>query len=263
MSGSEGEASMPLLLLGRYDGEALLAMFREAGVLEALARRGFHDADVELDPSQGPLLHIRLHASKDGVRHSLVDACLSELKLDASALGRMAAAGPSGLDLLVVYWLRAEDPTAEFDAGHPRLPLQDHPGLGVLKRAFQVAIRIAREMGKDGIAALPKYFHDAAIFYQSRLFLFIDPREQGRFEALLRDFGDLPLGEASLALVRDAVHDETGALVRWQAGLQVMPLSGTLVDVFHSSAWQEACSSAVVAHSFRCERPCEQSTMES
>jgi hypothetical protein len=254
LSGPEGEASTSLLLLGRYDGDALLSMFREAGVLEALARRGFHDAEVELDPSRGPLLHIRLHASKDGVRHSLVDACLSELKLDASALGRMEAAGPSGLDLLVVYWLRAEDPTAEFDAGHPRLPLQDHPGLGVLKRAFQVAIRIAREMGKDGIAALPKYFHDAAIFYQSRLFLFLDPREQGRFEALLRDFGDLPLGEASLALVCDAVHDHAGALVRWQAGLQVMPLSAALVDVFHSSDWQEACTSALAAHSFRHER---------
>ena len=246
------------LLFGRYDAAALLGMFEEAGVVEALGRRGFTDPGPRLDDAMGPLLHVRLDAWKDGARHALLDACLTEASLDPGRLGAAVSScsGAGKVHLLVVQWLREEDPTAEFEVGHPRLPLQEHPGLGILKRAFRVALRLARESGKDGIAALPKYFHDAAIFHRSRLFLFVDPVEQGCFEALLRDLGDLSLGEASMALVRDEVRDQDGALRRWTPGLQVMPLTDALVAVFHAPAWQEACAAALASHRYR-RVPCE------
>jgi hypothetical protein len=232
---------MSALVLGRYGEADFLAMFGEAGVLEKIEKRGFRELAFELDGSREPLTHIRLLGTKDGARLLLLDACLTEVRLEAGTVAAAGVAVELPLDLVVVYWLREQDPTANFDAEHHRLPLQEHPGLGVLRSAFHVAVRVARELGKHGIAALPKFFHDAAIFYRSRLFLFLDPCEQGRFEALLRDLAGLSLEDASMALAGSAVRDAGGNVVHWQPGFQVMPLTAELTDCFHSEAYQQAC----------------------
>lgn len=247
------------LLLGRYGAAELLRMFGEAGVLAAVARRGYCDPAFELDCSEGPLTHARLFASKGDARLLLLDACLTELRL---AAGESAAtAGDDDvpplppLDLLVAYWLREQDPTASFDPGHERLPLQEHPGLGVLRLAFRVAVRIARQLGKNGIAALPKFFHDAAIFWRSRLFLFLDPVEQGRFEALLRDLSALSLADATLALAGGAVRDADGDAVPWQPGLQVMPLSPEVAAYFHDPRYAARCAQVCRTMRFVVDEP--------
>lgn len=226
------------LLLDRYREVDLLAMFAEAGVLEAVEKRGFADLALRLEEGGGPLPHTRLYGRRDGHEHLLLDTCLSDAIVDEGSAARCGYAGPLPLRLLVVYWLREQDPTRKFDATHPRLPLQEHPGLGVLRRAFRVALAIAKDEDRHGIAALPKFFHDASIFWHSRLFLFLDPREQGRFEALLRDLEGLPLAEASVALAAGAVRDADGHPVSWQAGFQVMPLLPPLTEWFHSPAYQ-------------------------
>lgn len=228
------------LLLGRYREDQLLAMFAEAGVLASVEKRGFSDLEFAFDDEGGALLHARLHGRRGGATHLLIDACLSLVTLDASNSQRSGYGGGLPVDLLVIYWLREQDPTATFDETHPRLPLQEHPGLGVLRRAFQVAVAIAKDLGRHGIAALPKFFHDATIFWHSRLFLFLDPREQGRFEALLRDLQDLPLADASLALAAGAVKDRNGRALTWLSGFQAMPLAPPLTEWFHSESYQRA-----------------------
>lgn len=243
-------AGKSALLLGRYDEDEFLRMFAEAGVVDAVEARGFCDVAFEFDASQPPLMHARLFGSKDGARFLLLDACVTELHMEPSDREIHSYASPVPIDLLVVYWLREQDPTAAFDEQHVRLPLQEHPGLGVLRRAFRVALRVARELGKDGIAAIPKYFHDAAIFYRSRLFLFLDPAEQGRFEALLRDLSALSLADATMALVGAAVCEGEGSIVRWQPGLQVTPLSPGLTDYFHTGQYQAACRNAYESSRF-------------
>ena len=238
------------LILGRYSENDLLVMFAEAAVLESIEKRGFVDPAFEFDASQGPLVHARLLASKGGRRFLLLDTCLTRFRLEARDAAACGYTGAAPLDLIVINWLREQDPTAAFDPGHERLPLQEHPGLGVLRRAFRVALRIAKETGVHGIAALPKFFHDAAIFYRSRLFLFLDPREQGRFEALLRDLGALSLGDASLALLGNAVRVAAGSPVTWHGGLQVMPLSPVLTEYFHSNGYQATCRDACESSRF-------------
>jgi len=240
----------PARLLGRYGESDLLTMFAEAGVLASIEGRGFRNATIEIEASLGNLTHTRLFAAKNDRRHLLLDTCLTELHLDAGQGHACGYTGEAPLDVVVVYWLREQDPTASFDATHERLPLQEHPGLGVLKRAFRVVLRIARDLDKQGIAALPKFFHDAAIFYRSRLFLFLDPREQGRFEALLRDLSSLSLRDATLALLGGAVGDDHATVVAWQPGLQVMPLSPELTGCFHADEYQAECRRAFEASRF-------------
>jgi hypothetical protein len=242
------------LLLGRYRESDLLDKFAEAGVLSAVRRRGFEDITLDFDLDIGVLPHVRLHGRRRGESHLLLDACLSEVRMGEADAARCGYGGAPPIDLLVVYWLRQQDPTAAFEDDKPRLPLQDHPGLGVLRRAFRVVLSIAEELGKHGVAALPKFFHDASIFWHSRLFLFLDPSQQGRFEALVRDLASLPLADASLAVAGGAVRDEEGVPVQWHLGFQVMPLACPLTDWFHSPAYQEACRAHFEASRFAVDK---------
>lgn len=222
-------------VLGNYDAPALLALLQEHGVGRVLRSRGFLGPDLVVDDRAGALVNLRLYGSKGGIRHLLLEAALREGTAELTPLSGQTT-GP--VDLLVVQWVKEQDPTAHFTVSQPRLPLQDHPGLGVLRRVFRVALRLGRDLGRDGLASYPKYPHDAAIFYRSRLFLFADPAEQGRFTALLRDLADLSLRDISLAVIGGCVRCESRAKVStiaWHPGLQIFPLSRRLADYFNSA----------------------------
>jgi hypothetical protein len=234
-------------LFDRYDGAALERLFAEAGVLDGLHAKGFRDCAVALLGDGLALPRVALSASKDGRSHLLLEARLGRISVPAPTGG--AAEAP--LDLLLVYWVREEDPTAEFTSTRPRLPLQRYPGLGMLRRVFRVALRIAGELGADGVASRAKFFHDAVIFWRSRLFLHLDGGEQGRFEALERDLAALSLRDASVAVAGWCVRDAQGRVVRWQPGYQVFPLSPRLTAHLHSPHYAEAVAAARAACHFR------------
>jgi hypothetical protein len=234
-------------VLGNYDAPALLALLQEYGVGRVLQSRGFRGPDLSIDDRTGALVNRRLYGWKGGVRYLLLEAALREGAAELAPLGGRELAS---IDLLVVQWVKEQDPTARFSAEHPRLPLQDHPGLGVLRRVFRVALRLGRDLSKDGLASYPKYPHDAAIFYRSRLFLFADPAEQGRFTALLRDLGDLSLRDISLAVIGGCVRREdggSGTAISWHPGLQIFPLASRLADYFNSAEYARGVEEAAHA----------------
>jgi len=226
-------------VLNRYDASEFRAMFAEAGTLAALERKGFGDLEVVIDCAGRALPHTLLFGSKDGTRYVLLDAILGEAVIGPDFFARQGVAMERQVELAVVHWLREEDPTAAFSPARPALPLQHHPGLGVLRSAFRVVVRIASELGKDGVASAPKFFHDAVIFFRSRLFLFLDGEEQGRFEALLRDLQSLRLGNASLAILAGCIRDTDGNVARWAPSFQVFPLSPELTAYLHSPIYAQ------------------------
>jgi len=234
-------------VLGNYDAPALLALLQEYGVGRVLRGRGFQGPDLAIDDRTGAIVTLRLYGWKRGVRYLLLEAALRAGNVDLASLDDRTA---EPAELLVVQWVKEQDPTAVFTDAHPRLPLQDHPGLGVLRRVFRVALRIGRDLAKDGVASYPKYPHDAAIFYRSRLFLFADPKEQGRFVALLRDLEDLSLRDVSLAVIGGCVRrdDADGVSVEsWHPGLQIFPLSRRLADYFNSAEYSSRVEEAARA----------------
>jgi hypothetical protein len=238
-------------LFDRYDSADLSRLLDEAGVLASLRAKGFANFAVSIESAGVALPHVVLRADKGDRTHLLLETCLRRVTV-APALARargFAAAAP--LDLLLVHWMREQDPTALFAPGRPPLLLQQHPGLGVLRRAFRVAVRIAADLGVDGVASLPKFFHDAVIFHRSRLFLFLDGDEQGRFEALQRDLEALKLRDATIAVAGWCVDDQRGRRVRWQPGYQVFPLSPRLTAHFHSGDYASAVGAARARCRFR------------
>jgi hypothetical protein len=238
-------------LFDRYDAPALTRLFEEVGVLAALRAKGFGGFEVDIAGATLALPHVLLRAQKDGQSHLLLDACLRRIVIGEDQLCEfgLSIAGP--LDVLLVQWVREEDPTAAFGRERPPLPLQSHPGLGVLRRAFRIAVRIAADLGVDGVANQPKFFHDAVIFQHSRLFLFLDGREQGRFEALRGDLDALSLRDASLAVAGWCVRDNCDRVVRWEPGYQIFPVSARLTAYFHSARYAADVAAARQASAFR------------
>jgi hypothetical protein len=224
-------------VLDRYDGAAMHQRFEAAGILQALQRKGFTDLEVRIDSAGRSLPHVLLLGSKNNVRSVLLDACVGEAVVRPAYFVVHGFAIERPVEVAVVHWVREEDPTAAFTADRPALPLQEHPGLGVLRSTFRVITRIAAELQKDGVVSVPKFYHDAVIFYRSRLFLFLDGAEQGRFEALMRDLSTLRLGDASLAIASGRVRDAQGGAITWVPGYQVFPLSPPLTAYFHSPSY--------------------------
>jgi hypothetical protein len=238
-------------VLGRYNADAIRRLFDEGGVLQTLEQKGFRGLEVVVESVGRALPHALLYGWKGPERHLLLDACVGEAVVQATVFLRHAYSMERPIELAAVHWVREEDPTVVFRADRPPLPLQRHPGLGVLRLAFRVVTRMAAELGKDGVASVPKFFHDAAIFFRSRLFLFLDGEEQGRFEALARDLRQLSLRQASLALVSGAVRDEEAAAVYWTPGYQVFPLSALLTAYFHSSQYAARVNAGLNASRYR------------
>lgn len=237
-------------VLDRYDAPTLQRLFDDAGVVAALERKGFSAIEVLVESTGRALPHALLFGRKAGPPLLLLDACVGEATVQPAFFARRDYPMERPIELAVVHWVREEDPTAAFATDRPPLPLQDHPGLGVLRLAFRVVVRIASDLGKDGVASVPKFFHDAAIFLHSRLFLFLDGEEQGRFEALARDLRHLRLGDASLALLSGAVRDAHGLVAEWVPGYQVLPLSPFLTDYFHSQQYAARVSNGLSLWSF-------------
>jgi len=116
--------------------------------------------------------------------------------------------------VLYVHWMSLRNPRAQFSQRRPRLPGQEVPGLGMAREAGYMVARMAVRLGLAGVVIRPAHYHMA---YAARHeFAFIDPRRQGRFEALVRDVASLPLLETTTAMAEGRVR-MNGEPYTWEA----------------------------------------------
>jgi hypothetical protein len=107
----------------------------------------------------------------------------------------------------------------------------------------------AAAWGKDALANVPAYFHNARFYAPP--FAFLSAAEQGRFEALVRDLARLGVAEASAAVDQGRVVEQaTGKVVAWTPGPMLAALSPGLRGYFTSREYGEAASGAREAHRF-------------
>ena len=172
------------LLLGFYTAAGMEHALQRFGILDQLARLGYSHFRIEFDHA-GPGERVRIFGEADGREHLLVEAVLERRRV-------------AGYPVLYVHWLSLRNPRAQFSDRRPRLPGQDVPGLGLAREAGEMLALVALRLGLVGVAYRPAHFHTA--FPSRDHFAFADPARQGRFEALVRDLGDLPLLEATRAV---------------------------------------------------------------
>ena len=230
-----GGVRRPPRLLGYYSRQGLEFALERAGLLERLRALGFERPELDLvfDNPAGDM--VRLFGAAD--RREL----LAEVRV------RIDRRTIEGLALLRVEWLRLQNPRARFTPAHPRLPGQEHPSLGLLRDTIALLILACERLQLAGILFVPAHYHTAV---QSRRSLrFLDPEVEGRFRALERALGHLPLVEAANAVEAGKVIDvRTGEPFTWAPGPMVIPVSPALRRKLEGEAYESIAAREAAAH---------------
>jgi acetoin utilization deacetylase AcuC-like enzyme len=188
------------LLLGFYTASGLELALHRYGALQHLSRLGYHDFHVAVDHG-GAGDRLRLTGTSGGQTHLLAEAVLERRRC-------------LGVQVLYVHWLSLRDPKAKFSERRPPLPGQEVPGLGLAREAATLLTNMAIRLGLGGVVFRPSEYHLA--FTARHAFAFIDAERQGRFEALVRDLGQLPLVEVTRAVAEGRVLMD-GQPYAWEA----------------------------------------------
>ena len=198
-----------LRLLGTYTPDWIEHALYRYGILDHIERLGYGRFRVVIDrAADGDRL--RLFGRAQGGEHLLLETMLDKVKYGQESF-------------LFVNWLTLRHPIAEFTEARPKLPNQEVPGLGLAKEAGELLALVAQRLGWSGVAIRPAAYHVA---YTARHdFTFADAARQGRFEKLIEDLGDVPLGELTRAIATERVMLD-GELYRWEPDLMVARLDG-------------------------------------
>jgi acetoin utilization deacetylase AcuC-like enzyme len=219
------QAAQETRFLGYFSRHGIELLLERFGILDQIRVRGYKHPVVEID-LQHPVGHsLRVFGAAD--REQL----LLELRVN-----RDRRAVP-GCEVLVVEWLLLQNPRAHFGPYRRQLPGQNHPGLGMLKDVFGWLVMVCELLELDGIYYSPSSYHVAA---QSRhLVRFLQPEHEARYRAFMEALGDLPLAEASGAVSRGVVVDDsTGEPVEWQGYPMVLPVSEELDERVYGGAYE-------------------------
>ncbi|MCB9742696.1 MAG: histone deacetylase [Alphaproteobacteria bacterium] len=170
--------------LGYYSAEGLERAFREYGIIDHLRRLGYRGFEVRVEPGRPDGDRMELRGRYGEEDHVLIECVAGRERLGEEWM-------------LYINWLSLRHPRAQFHPSRPRLPGQRVPGLGLAPEITEMLGLVARRLGLGGVWFRPAHLHVA--YSGRRLWRFTDPERQGRFDALLRDFGHLPLRELSQA----------------------------------------------------------------
>jgi hypothetical protein len=243
--------------LGFYGTGGLELAFERYGLYAALARRGFSDVrlSVRIEEDRHYLLvdGAALEASGGTVR-------LIELVVRRDT---MLPAPPTGMpalekryEVLTIDWLLLQNPLAAFSPARPRLPGQDHPGLGVGWRVLAILYRAVERLGLAGLLTIADHLHNAEHYV--RELPFFDPAHAGRLRALLgllREREKLSVAQASWAMEWGCVKDGKGQSVPWRGEAQVATESPELLAYLRSPEYRELSKVACEACKFELDRP--------
>lgn len=206
------------LWLGRFTPEQVVADLESHGIFEHLTRRGYTNIapKIECVGFESALVITGEHGSKQGPQ------LLVEVRARITNYKSSVLTDDETYTSLVFDWILFQDPCAQFDADHPRLPGQNYPGLDLLHLGTKLMMEQVGQLEVDLIVNQPQHFHNA-VFY-SPPYQFIDPVSEGHFLALKRDLlATSTLAKVSRALDEGNVVDQAGVAVVWKQNAQAWP----------------------------------------
>jgi hypothetical protein len=216
-----------------YTPRGLEFALERYGLLGKIRAKGFDDLRFTYDIGDTKRQHITCRGTKGGEEHLLLDLMMGRIRMPAPA----GLASADDLRMLSIEWMMLQNPTASFAPDHPRWPGQEHPGLGLNEEVMLLHILGARRLGLDGIVNHPSRYH-VAFLGRDRIY-FLDPRVQGRFDALRQALSDLELSDATWRMERGEVRwADTGEAVEWWPRDYIFPISDRLAEFFRSAAYQ-------------------------
>ncbi len=228
LPGIAGVATAEGRVLGRYTRQGIELLFEQAGLLQKLRDKGFSSLSVGLSQTSSELPTITVH---DGPN------LLMELRIKRSR--RVVPRH----EVLFVDWLLLQDPSASFSPARPRLPGQQHPGLGLLGETAGVLLGIAHSLKLAGVAFVPANYYMAVL--GSHHLRFLDPAMQALLQRLTDLLAGLSLAEASEALANGRIIDRaTGESFEWQPATMVIPDGPVMTALVDSAEYHNEVSQA-------------------
>ncbi|MBW2263338.1 MAG: hypothetical protein JRG91_15340 [Deltaproteobacteria bacterium] len=240
------------MLLDHYSPQDVVEVFERYGVTPKLRERGFERFAVALETADPERQTVRLTAER-GMRSMLLGECIlrdDDFHTDQEFAGPLQG---RHLHMLIIQWVRLQDPTRSFTPERPALPGQDHPGCGVGREVMDMFLGLAARLDFSGIMVCPEFAHNAVMY--AGQFRFFDPETQGRFEALLRCLDGISLAEFAWGVELGCVVDETsGAPLRWLHEEMIRATDEVVQGYLDSPAYLEAVEGARGAHRFAFDR---------
>lgn len=230
--------SPPSRFLGYYSRHGLELLLERAGVLPQLRSRGFRTLRVELDARDGQGRTLRIFSEDRG------EELLVELRAERSR----AAVG--GMEVIALEWLLLQNPRESFSERRPRLPGQQHPGLGLLRDFMSWLVVVCEAHGLDGIYFVAGHYHIAV--QSRRLVRPLRPADEARLQAMAAALEGVPLPTATELVESGGLLDaRTGAPVRWEGVPTVLPVSERLEALVSGPAYDEAVERESAHFAFR------------
>lgn len=234
------------LFLGTWSEEGFRRVASAYGIDRSLAAKGIERWRPELDTSD-PWLHV-LRLWDDDLEEVFCELRAKEaFGKDVELRGRLG-----DLRFFIVEWFSIEDPRGVFTPDRPPMPGQRRPGLGLGLEVEALLLLAARRLGDSGLLARPWWFHNACLYVPR--WLFVDPTEQGRFSALVRDLRPLGLTRMSWAVHLGCVTDNRGQVVEWDPGPLLLPRTRAAEKWFESTWYRASRLAARARSSFTVDR---------
>ena len=203
-----------------------------------LRAKGFRSLAVELEPRQAASQTLRV------VCHDGRPELLVELRAE-----RSRSAVP-GLEVISLEWLLLQNPREDFSARRPRLPGQQHPGLGLLRDFMGWLVAVCEAHALDGVYFVAAHYHIA--MQSRRLVSPLSPVDEARLQALARALEGVPLPEATAAAEEGRVVDAaTGERTEWAPVATVLPVSDRLRALVSGSEYDQAVRREADRFAFR------------
>lgn len=160
---------------------------------------------------------------------------------------------PETLEGLTVDWMLLQHPLRPFEPSRPRLPGQDHPGLGIGAESMEITYRTVARLGMDVMLTVAAHFHNAWMYL--REMPFFDPFYHAQFRVLehmlLKEEG-LNLAQASWAVHWNCVVDEKAdEEFHWRGEAQMRPRNTILHEYLDSEEYKKKAFDYRGLHKFR------------
>jgi acetoin utilization deacetylase AcuC-like enzyme len=233
-----GGPRRPRRLLGFYSAQGLELTLERVGLLDRLRNLGFERPTLELGTDNPTGDTVRLYGGP-GRRDLLIEL---RVRIDRREVPGMA--------LLRIEWLLLQNPRAEFTDGRPRLPGQEHPGLGMLQDVVTLLVLACDRLQLDGLLFVPSHYH-IAVHGRKTTTRFLHPEAEGLYRALQRPFESLSLAAAAEAVAAGRVVDaHTGKPYAWSPTPMVFPVSDRFRELLDGEAYQKAVAEAESRQAF-------------
>jgi acetoin utilization deacetylase AcuC-like enzyme len=204
-------------VLGEYSRHGIELTLERLGILNQIRAKGFAHPSVTVHLASSLGHTVRLYG--DAQHHEL----LMELRM------RRDKSNMSGMEFLYAEWLLLQNPRKQFTPARPRLPGQEHPGLGLLAEIVALMVVMCERIGLDGIMFVPAHYYMAAL--GRRHLMFMNAGDARSYAAISRAVSGLELAEATSAIDNGRVVDSSdGSVVEWHTPLMILPINEDLRD---------------------------------